>query len=72
VRYAIVIAPLVMDRKTQFLKVYANLPQSTREEIVAVVKGEPYTWQSAKLEIEQETPIGKEILELLVNLKILL
>ena len=60
-----------MDRKAQFLKVYANLPQPTREEIVAVVRNEPYTWQSAKLEVEQETPIGKEILELLVNLKIL-
>ncbi|MBI2552417.1 hypothetical protein HYW17_03920 [Candidatus Uhrbacteria bacterium] len=60
-----------MDRKTQFLKVYANLPQGTREEIVAVVKNEPYTWQSARLEVEQETPIGKEILELLEKLKIL-
>ena len=61
-----------MDRTAQFLKVYANLPQSTREEIVAVVNNEPYTWQSAKLEVEQGTPIGKNILELLVNLKILL
>jgi hypothetical protein len=60
-----------MDRKAQFLKVYANLPQATREEIVAVVKSEPYTWQSAKLEIEQDTPIGQEILNLLVGLKIL-
>ena len=61
-----------MDRKAQFLKIYANLPQALREEIIAVVGGEPYTWQSAKLEIEHDTPIGKEILELLVNLKILL
>mgnify|MGYP001595004890 CR=1 FL=1 len=60
-----------MDRKTQFLKVYANLPQGTREEIVAVVKGEPYTWQSAKLEVEQDTVLGKEILDLLEKLKIL-
>ena len=61
-----------MDRKAQFLKIYANLPQALREEIIAVVGGEPYTWQSAKLEIEHDTPIGKEILELLINLKILL
>ncbi|OGF82450.1 hypothetical protein A2924_01180 [Candidatus Giovannonibacteria bacterium RIFCSPLOWO2_01_FULL_44_16] len=60
-----------MDKKTQFLKVYANLPQATREEIVAVVNNEPYTWQSAKLEIEQDTKIGKEILDLLYKLKIL-
>ena len=61
-----------MDRKAQFLKTYANLPQASREEIVAVVGEEPYSWQSAKLEIENNTPIGKRILELLVNLKILL
>ena len=60
-----------MDRKIQYLKVYANLPQATREEIIAVISGEPYTWQAAKLEVEQETEIGKEILKLLVELKIL-
>ena len=59
------------DRKTEFFKVYANLPQATRGEIVAVIKNEPYTWQSAKLEVENDTPIGKEILELLYKLKIL-
>ena len=60
-----------MDKKNQFLKIYANLPQGSREEIIAVVKNEPYTWQSAKLEVEQDPPIGKEILEILVQLKIL-
>lgn len=60
-----------MDRKAQFLKTYANLPQAAREEIVAVVGNEPYTWQAAKIEVENNTPIGKEVLELLVKLKIL-
>lgn len=60
-----------MDKKTQFLKIYANLPHATRGEIIAVVKGEPFTWNSAKLEIEQETSLGKEIIETLTRLKIL-
>ena len=60
-----------MDRKTQFMKVYANLPQASREEIVGVVGNEPYSWQAARLEIEQDTPIGKEILDTLAKLKIL-
>jgi len=60
-----------MDRKAQFFKVYANLPQATREEIVAVIEGEPYSWQAAKLEVEQNTPTAEKILELLVKLKIL-
>ncbi|MBK8483869.1 MAG: hypothetical protein IPL31_05865 [Saprospiraceae bacterium] len=61
-----------MDRTAQFLKTYANLPQASREEVVVVINGEPYSWQSAKLEIDHDTPIGKDILERLVNLKILL
>lgn len=60
-----------MDRKAQFLKAYANLPQGIREEIIAVVGGDPFTWKSAKLEVEQDTPIGREILDLLVKLAIL-
>lgn len=60
-----------MDVKSLFLKTYANLPRGSREEIIAVVLGEPYTWQSAKIEVEQDTDVGKEILEILVNLKIL-
>lgn len=60
-----------MDLKAKFLKIYANLPAGTREEIVAVINGEPFTWKSAKLEIEQDTALGKEILAALVKFGIL-
>jgi hypothetical protein len=60
-----------MDKKSRFLKVYANLPLGAREEIIVVVSGEPLSWKSAKLEVEQETSKGKEILETLTKLKIL-
>lgn len=60
-----------MDKTTQFLKIYANLPLGMRDEIVVVVDNEPLTWNAAKLEIEQNTPKGKEILKILTNLKIL-
>lgn len=60
-----------MDKKAQFLKVYANLPLGARDEIVAVVDGEPLTWRAAKLEVEQDTPKGKEIIDTLTKLKIL-
>lgn len=59
------------DQRAKFLKVYANLPRSAREEIMVVVEDEPYTWQSAKLEVEQNTPLGKTILDILTRLKIL-
>lgn len=60
-----------MDKKTQFLKIYANLPLGMRDEIVVVLGNEPLTWNVAKLEIEQDTPKGKEVLKILTNLKIL-
>jgi hypothetical protein len=60
-----------MDKKAQFLRIYANLPQPSRDEIVAVIDGEAYTWRSAKLEIEQETDLAKKILDFLSSLKIL-
>lgn len=62
-----------MDRKAQFLKVYANLPDATRDEIVAVIGGAPYTWNSARIEIDQDavTPLGEKVLDVLVQLGIL-
>ncbi len=56
----------------KFLKVYANLPISLRNEIVLVLpeKG-PITWNAAYLEIDNETEIGNEILSKLSNLGII-
>lgn len=61
-----------MDEKAKFLQIYANLPDSVRNEIVVVVGSEPYTWKAAELEVEQGTPLGQEILNILLKLKIIL
>lgn len=60
-----------MEWKAKFSKVYANLPFAAREEIIAVVDNDPFTWNSAKIEIENNTPKGKQILEQIINLHIL-
>lgn len=60
-----------MDLKAKFMKIYANLPLGTRDEIVVTIEGEPLTWQAAKLEIEQDTQKGKEILGQLKELQII-
>lgn len=57
-----------MDLKTKFLKIYANLPLSQRSEIVVVVDDEPVTWNAARIEIENNTDKGKEILDKLVKM----
>lgn len=60
-----------MDKKQSFYKVYNNLPLNLREEVVIVVNHEPITWRVAKLEIDEDTKIGKEILDRLELLKII-
>lgn len=60
-----------MDKKAQFLKTYANLPVGVRDEIIVVIDGESLSWKAAKIEVELETKMGKEILEQLTKLHIL-
>jgi len=60
-----------MDKRTKFLKIYANLPLGERSEVVVVVDNEPLSWNAAHLEVEQNTPTGKKILEILTKLEIL-
>ncbi len=61
-----------MDNKSKFLQIYANLPLNVRsEEIIAVIDGEPVTWNSAKIEVENNTLKGERILNQLVKLEIL-
>jgi len=60
-----------MDRNSHFLKIYANLPLSQRNEIIVVLDGEEMTWNAAKIEIANDTEKGKEILDKLIKLGIL-
>ncbi|MBI3386047.1 hypothetical protein HY031_03110 [Candidatus Gottesmanbacteria bacterium] len=59
------------DWKALFRKVYANLPFAAREEIIAVVNDVPFTWNSAKIEIDNDTSKGNQIIEMMVKLTIL-
>ena len=60
-----------MDKKEKFYKVYGNLPLGLREELVAVIDGEPISWHVAKLEIDENTKKGQEILDQLTRLEII-
>ncbi len=67
------LTPENMDKKQQFLKVYSSLPLGVRQEIVAVLDAPigPITWEVAYIEVENDTPLGQEILEKLVNSEII-
>lgn len=53
------------------MQIYANLPLRERNEIIVVVDDEPLTWHVARIEVENDTEKGKEILDKLVKMAIL-
>lgn len=56
--------------KEKFLKIYANIPLGLRSEIICVLEDRPITWDVAFVEIDQDTPKSKIILEKLDKLKL--
>ncbi|MDO8618316.1 MAG: hypothetical protein Q7R49_00040 [Candidatus Daviesbacteria bacterium] len=60
-----------MDNRSKFLKIYANLPMTARDEIVVIIEGKPLTWNAAYIEVENRTDLLKEILAKLIESGIL-
>ena len=58
-------------KREKFLKVYANLPMSLRQEIILTIDDKPITWDVAFFEIRNDTPLNKIILDKLENLQII-
>jgi len=56
------------DNKARFMKVYSDLPINIRREVIAIIDGEPISWNIAFLEIKNETEIGEKILNKLILL----
>ncbi len=48
--------------KEKFLKVYANLPEPEREQVIAIIDNKTYSWNVAYNEISNNTNLGKKIL----------
>lgn len=59
--------------KERFLKIYANIPVGLRSETICVVgdKNRPISWDVAFVEIDQDTPLSKTILEKLDKLNLI-
>lgn len=57
--------------QSQFMKVFADLPIPLRREIIAVIEGQPITWNVAYTEINNKTKLGDKILDQLKRLKII-
>lgn len=59
------------EKKAKFYQSYANLPLELRSEICLVIDSEPITWNVAKLEIDNNTEKGNQIIQKLFDLMIL-
>lgn len=53
------------------MRIYANIQDSLRTDIIAVVDKKTYTWNAAYFEIKNKTPLGEKILKELEVTKIL-
>ena len=52
--------------KSDFFRIYANLPIDVRKEIILIVENRPITWNVAYDEISNSTVIGKKILDKII------
>ena len=57
--------------KDKFLKAYTNLPAPERDLTIAIIDVEPYSWNVAYNEINNDTTLGKKILKKIEDLGIL-
>ena len=57
--------------KEKFLKVFANLPEPEREQVIAIIDTKTYSWNIAYNEISNDTELGKKILKKLEALELL-
>jgi len=60
------------ENKEKFLRIFANIPDKIRaEDIIAVVDDKPFTWNTAMIEIKNETELGYKIMEILEKIGVL-
>lgn len=60
------------DKKLKFMKIFANIPEKVRsEDIIAVADDKPFTWNTAMIEIKNDTETGKKILKILEKIGVL-
>ncbi len=60
----------MVDKRAKFLGMFANVPENLRSDILVVVDKKPYTWNTAYLEVNDNTSLGKKILKVLEEMGI--
>ena len=58
-------------KREKFLRVYANVPEGLRGDIIVVVDEKTYNWNTSYFEIKENTKLGEKILKALEQLGVL-
>jgi len=58
------------ELREKFLGAYADVPSPLRKEIIALIDGKTYTWDSVYFEVEGNTELSKKLLNTLSDLGI--
>lgn len=62
----------MLDKKSDFLRVYSNIPLPLRKEIIYVENETgPLSWDVVFIEVENETALGAKILDKLKAMEII-
>ena len=59
------------DKRAHFLRIYANIPEDLRKDILIVIEGKTYSWSAAFLEIKDNTQLGHKILKALEEIEVI-
>lgn len=59
------------ELREKFLKIYANVPEGLRQDIIVIVDGKTYNWNTSYFEIKEKTKLGERILKELESMEIL-
>jgi len=57
--------------KERFLQAYPGVPEALRTEIIAVVDGKTYNWDSVYFEVNNDTKLAEKLLNTLEEIGII-
>lgn len=57
--------------RAAFLKAFVSVPSSLRDQIIVVIGGEPYNWNSVLVEVKANTEKAKMMLQQIKKLELI-
>lgn len=58
-------------KREKFMRIFANVPEKIRgEDVIAVVDDKPFTWNTAMIEVKNDSKLGRKMLKMLEKMGI--